>query len=86
MTKAKRTDLFGHGKGEHKVLARQTAVQLAFQPVPALVVLAPGTLAVTAGAIDAVGRATTLATIDCDAEVAGAAVDDSLDYLLVLIG
>lgn len=79
-------DLLGHGEGEHEVLPRQPAAQLVFQPVPTLMILAPRTVAVAAGSVDAVGRTTTLATIERDAEVAGAAVDDGVDNLFVLIG
>ena len=79
-------DLLRHGEGEHEILSWQPADQLVFQPVPALTVLTSRTVAVTAGSVDAVGRTTALATIECDAEVAGAAVDDGVDNLFVLVG
>jgi len=79
MAAAKRPHLFGHGEGEHEVLARQPAAQLALQPVPAFLVLTLGTVAVTAGPVDMMGRAAALAAVNRDPEVARAAVDDGLD-------
>lgn len=79
-------DLLGHGEGEHEVVSRQSAAQLVFQPIAALMVLAPWAVAVAAGSVDAVGCTAALAPIECDTEVAGAAVDDGIDDFFVLIG
>jgi hypothetical protein len=85
MASAKWSHLLGHGEGEHEVLPRQAAIELPFQPVPAFLVLALGTVAIAAGPVDRMGCAAALATIDRDPEAPRAAVDDGIDYLFVLL-
>jgi hypothetical protein len=84
MAAAKWSYLFGHGEGEHKMVARQTAAQLVFQPVPTFMVLALWTVAIAAGSVDVVEPLASLAAIDRYPEIAGAAVEYSIDNLFVL--
>jgi hypothetical protein len=67
------------------MLTRQASAQLAFQPVPAFMVLALWTVAIAAGSVDVVELLATLAAIDRHAEIAGAAVEYGIDNLSMLI-
>ena len=85
MAAAKGPDLLRHCESEHEVPAGQTAAQLIFQPIPALMVLAPWTMTVATGPVDVMGLAASLTAIDGDAEVTGAAVDDSINDFFMLV-
>lgn len=50
MAAQERAQLLGHGEGEHEVVRRQAALELAVQPLVGLVLVALRTVAVAAGA------------------------------------
>jgi hypothetical protein len=52
MLPGQRTQFFGQGEGQQKILGRHLLFELPFQPLLALVVLAMGTVAMAAGMRD----------------------------------
>ena len=84
MAAAKRSYLLRHSEGEHEMLTRQASAQLAFQPVPAFMVLALWTVAITTGSVDVMDLLATLAAIDRHTEITGSAIDYSINNLFVL--
>ncbi len=74
---------FGHGEGEHEVLAGQLARSVPLQPLMALPLLAAGTVPVAAGAMDHVPLATRFADVEGRTGSLGMAVGNGRDYLLV---
>jgi hypothetical protein len=74
------------GKGEHEVVTWELPFHLFVQPLPALVVLAGGAMAISTGAMDAMKLATRLALIQGNPTGLGATGDDGIDDLSVCMG
>jgi len=68
MAAAEGPELFGYGEGEHEVVAGQSPLKLGIEPLAALEVLALGTVAIAAGAVDPVLLPAAVALIDNHAE------------------
>jgi len=77
------SEVFRDGEGDHEVVSGQLSLDLSFEPLVGLVMLAVGAVAVAAGAVDAVGRAAFLALVDRRACGWGAAVHDGVDHFAV---
>jgi len=71
------------GKGEQEMVTGELPFHLFFKPLPALLVLAGGTMTVSAGAIESVELATFFALIDSHPIGLGAAGDDGIDDFTV---
>ena len=56
-----------NGKGEHKVMSGQVAFHLSFQPLPCLMMLTGGAVAISTGFIDDMRLCTVLTLIDGNA-------------------
>jgi len=71
------------GKGEQEMVTRELVLQLLFEPLPALMVLTGGAMAISTGAIDPMELAALLALIEGDTTGFGATIDDGIDDFAV---
>ena len=70
-------------KGEQEMVTGELPFHLFFKPLPALLVLAGGTMTVSTGAIESVELATFFALIDSHPIGLGAAGEDGIDDFMV---
>jgi len=76
---------FGHGEGEHEVMAGKLPVDLVFEPLAGFVVLTGGAMAIAAGAVHDVGMPAVLTLIEGDPGLLGAALEDGVHGFAVLL-
>ena len=79
----KRPQRFRHGEGQHEVMPRKEPLQLFFQPLAALVILAPRAVAIAAAAMHQMPSVAVLAEVDHRAVHVGATAEDGIDHLAV---
>jgi hypothetical protein len=79
MSTDKVTQFLRHGEGDQEVRTRNLPIDLLFEPLPGLVMLALGAMAVSAGPEDVMDLAAVVTFIDGHAVKLGAAPDHGLD-------
>jgi len=77
---------WGHGESEEKMGHRQLAGLLGEEPLASFVVLALGTVAIAAGAMDKMLMPAVGTLVESGAELAGAAVEKGLDRATFELG
>jgi hypothetical protein len=77
---------FRDSKREHEMMTWELAFEMFVQPLPALLVLTCGTMAISTGAMDAMNLSARLALIEGDPTGLGATGDDGIDDLSVCMG
>jgi len=78
-----RAQILRDGKGEQEVVTGELPLQLFFQPLPGLMVLTSGAMAIATGPIDPMELATLLALIKGNAAELSATGDDSINDFAV---
>ena len=71
------------GKGEQEMVTGELTLDLLFEPLPSLMVLTSGAMAISTGAIDPMELATLLALIKGDTTSLGATANDGIDDFAV---
>ena len=75
-----------HGEGHHEMMAGKLSFKLPSQPLMSLVVLAGGTVPVTAGPVDMIGLPALPTLVDGNSCCFGPALGDGIDHFSVLFG
>jgi len=83
VTPDKTAQLFGNCEGYHEVMSGKLSFHLFFQPLPGFVILADGTMTISAGAKNGGFSMTFLTDENIAAAKLGATPDDILDNLFV---
>ena len=81
-----RTQLFGDGKRDQEVMARELALDLGLEPLLGFVVLAGGTVAIATGNEELLRLSTALALIERNPAGLGATSDDGIDDFTMTLG
>jgi hypothetical protein len=75
----------GDREGEHEMVSGQLPFHLSFEPLPALAMLAGGTMAIPAGAENKMSPSAVLTLKVGVARIMGAALHDGVDGLFVFL-